>query len=462
MSSKRICATQPDDDVESVSSAPADLDVSRPVLSRSTAVYVTPKFNRTDTRDADDDVNQRAPLRDADKKRIRSSRWLFTFNIGTKFRDELRHKLMVEEDDDLTDDMIHKHAVGMVRNYFNAFYEGKRRATYLCAGFEIAPTTSMEHFQGYVEFDGQFSLKTVRMYGAMGDFCHWTPARGSSADNRKYCVKEQADENDGSKWIELGKISEDQRKEVSGRREQDRWTTARRNATSGSWDLIDDHIFVSCYSSLKRIRQDFQPSLASLLPSELECYWLYGAPGQGKTTWVTEKFMDESRHLVDLYMSNATKWFDGYESQSAIFIDDVDLNFTLSGQRLTKVLCDVHPVRLETKGGSVLARPTRVFYSSNYSIEAVFAPRKSDGTRKLVEDLTQDEVFNIRAIKRRFRVMYFPDNREKGTFELEDNTLLKPFKLVQNDFNLSVEFMRRVSDALTDGAPVTVFGNNPI
>lgn len=54
-------------------------------------------------------------------------------------------------------------------------------------GKEVAPSSGTPHLQGYVEFSKRVSLLRIK---ALHRTAHWEPARGTSIDNYRYCVKD--------------------------------------------------------------------------------------------------------------------------------------------------------------------------------------------------------------------------------------------------------------------------------
>ena len=117
---------------------------------------------------------------------------------------------------------------------------------------------------------------------------------------------------------------------------------------------------------------------------ELVNEWWWGEPGTGKT----RKAWEEN---PGLYVKNLNKWWDSYEDEEVVLLDDWDPNAKCLTQYL-KTWSDRYPFRAEVKGASRLIRPKKIIVTSNYPIEECFDPTDAE------------------AIRRRFKVTHF------GTF----------------------------------------------
>lgn len=78
-------------------------------------------------------------------------------------------------------------------------------------------------------------------------------------------------------------------------------------------DEIPEDIYVRCYNQLKRIEKDHQKVEPREFPKK--CLWYYGEPRTGKTR--------EARAEGDPYIKLANKWWDGYDGQKKVVIDDL-------------------------------------------------------------------------------------------------------------------------------------------
>lgn len=119
-----------------------------------------------------------------------------------------------------------------------------------------------------------------------------------------------------------------------------------------------------------------------ILEGELTNIWCYGYAGTGKTKWVWDNFREK------LYVKSLNKWWDGYDGQEVILLDDWDPSHKCLTWHL-KMWADRYPFQGEYKGGSRLIRPKMIIITSNYPIEMCF------------------EEPDLSAIKRRFKVHHF-------------------------------------------------------
>lgn len=91
-------------------------------------------------------------------------------------------------------------------------------------------------------------------------------------------------------------------------------------------------------------------STPKIIDGELRNLWLWGDAGSGKTSWAWENF-------PELYVKNANKWWDSYNDQPVVLIDDLD------PARAQYLVCNIkhwadrYPFQAECKGSSRLIRP---------------------------------------------------------------------------------------------------------
>jgi hypothetical protein len=114
----------------------------------------------------------------------------------------------------------------------------------------------------------------------------------------------------------------------------------------------------------------------------LDNYWLYGAPGTGKSRGARARW-------PGLYNKPLNKWWCDYEQQETVLLDDFSKEHKVLGPHL-KNWADHYPFVAETKGGGQTIRPTRIVITSNYEPEEIF----------------EDKV-TCEAIRRRFKFEHY-------------------------------------------------------
>lgn len=134
-------------------------------------------------------------------------------------------------------------------------------------------------------------------------------------------------------------------------------------AFAGRVDDIDANILVPYYSSLKRMSNDHRECPPT--NSELQNEWHYGDTGTGKSRTVREKY-------PDAYIKDTTEWWNGYEGEEIVIMEDLDKYHVKLGYYL-KLWSDHYPYRGNMKSlSAVLIRPKKIIVTSNYSIRDIW------------------------------------------------------------------------------------------
>ena len=197
------------------------------------------------------------------------------------------------------------------------------------------------HLQGYVQFCRSRDRNYVKRKLGSSRF-HLEPAKGSPAQNKAYCTK--ADTRlEGHDPHELGECphGQGQRSDLArvGKRIRD-------GETVGSIALAFDDDF----GTVLRNRRHFE-WLANQLRKK-QCtpktvIWLHGPTGTGKSRWCHENHPDA------FWKPPGNKWFDGYDGEDTIIIDDYRSTWTEFGYSQLLRITDRYPCTVEVKGGSV-------------------------------------------------------------------------------------------------------------
>lgn len=214
------------------------------------------------------------------------------------------------------------------------------------------------HLQGAIYFKSGKTMSATKKYVGAG--AHLEIMKGSFSENKTYCSKE----ND---FTETGVMPMDQQKK--GEAEKIRWKTVFDHLESGGdiMEIEDKQILICHYNKLNVIRQKLQiKNTKRLDPDQKEMHWLHGEPGTGKT----RAAMDE---WPDAYLKGLNKWWDHYEGEETVIIDDVDEEFISKNFALFKQWADIYPFTAEVKGGTLKRiRPLRLVVTSNVSIAECF------------------------------------------------------------------------------------------
>lgn len=221
----------------------------------------------------------------------------------------------------------------MIRNFvFTSFDKvtpmvGEHGVTYVIMGEEVCPTTGKLHLQGYAEMETSVRFGTLKKrYPTL----HIEPRKGTQAQAIDYCKKD-------GKWSEVGTP-----KAQGKRKDLDDLAEAIKNKVP-MIEIAESN--PSCYIRYHRGLEHYRYVTQRDRSEPPVVEWRWGATGVGKTRGPF------SRHQTEgVYIKDGTAWWNGYENQEAVIIDDFDGKWPF--RDLLRLL-DRYPYQCQTKGGYV-------------------------------------------------------------------------------------------------------------
>lgn len=258
---------------------------------------------------------------------------------------------------------------------------------------EICPDTQREHIQGY------FILKknlTLRQLKALTDnSIHFELRAGSHEQAWDYCCK-TLPAGDQSPDDRILILVRKQAPAGQGRRTDLEAACDLIKSGSRLCDVADLHpvTFVKYYRGLGALRSVHMP--AGDRP--VQCFYLYGATGTGKSYAAWHSDSREDIYSLGRPSANGTVWFDGYEGQRTLLLDEFRDHW-MAYDILLKIL-DKYPLTLQTKGGTTYARWDRVILTTNQLMDHCYPREDKDPLYRRFSDGSD----NITNRNREFRI----------------------------------------------------------
>jgi len=236
---------------------------------------------------------------------------------------------------------------------------------YIIFGREVAPTTGTQHLQGYIEFANPRTKTGILKKMELSNEIYLAPRMGTPEQAREYCLK-------GTDIFENGELpmKNGQRK---GLKEACEKVLSGASIEEIAVEYPDE--FVRYSAGLKALSTTkVKPRDPNIPPNVI---WLWGLAGTGKTRRAYESHKK-------VYIKDGTQWWDGYEGQEAIIIDDfeaVEWNY-----RDFLRLLDRYPYRGQFKGGYVNVNSPYVYITCEYHPCMIWKGNKlAQVTRRLTE-----------------------------------------------------------------------------
>lgn len=251
-------------------------------------------------------------------------------------------------------------------------------AKYVIVGKETCPNTGRFHLQGYVHFHHAKSLASVKKFNATA---HWEVCKGTPEENRDYCMKE-------GDWCERGTMPLSPAQKGEG--EKAKWAEVILLSRNGDFDAIAEKypdVYANQLKKLEYIHKKRKMDVGTL-DGEMDHLWIVGKTGCGKSRYARE-------HFPGAYVKDPqTRWWDDYNGEEAVIIDDFDKFQVKQGGDMKRWL-DRYPFQAEVKGGMQLVRPKKIIVTSQYHPSEIWDDEKTvDAIMRRVKILDADNVFN--------------------------------------------------------------------
>lgn len=239
------------------------------------------------------------------------------------------------------------------------------RVRYLVCQVEEGTDTHRRHLQGYVEITAPVRRRQVgELLGVPG--LHLEPRRGSRDQARAYCQKPET-RVDGP-W-EFGTW-------IAGQGTRSDLEAVRQLVESGvgELDIAQQHFDVWCkhHRAIQRYRHLRNGSRHVL--RQVRVILILGPSGSGKS-WAAFHDYPDAYRLAPPNLAGGAVWFDGYDGQETLVIDDFD--GWIPYRRLLTLL-DPYPCQLPVKGGSTYAGWTTVVITSIKPVECWYPGDRTD------------------------------------------------------------------------------------
>lgn len=212
------------------------------------------------------------------------------------------------------------------------------------------------HIQGYIQFSCVKRLTALKKISAAA---HWEIRRGTHAQARDYAKKEESRVN--GPW-ELGG-----EKDSQGKRNDLEAIGAMVKAKKTNFEIVEE-VGASASKFAKHIgflRFTYTEADSDRQLQGVRVLVLYGATGTGKTYAAVNYIAGNKDYYICEAPSHSTSkvWFDGYEGQRTLILDDFAGSFCAF--RFLLRLLDVYKLKVEVKGGHAWAVWTTVVVTSN-------------------------------------------------------------------------------------------------
>lgn len=226
----------------------------------------------------------------------------------------------------------------------------EEQVKYLVVGVEVCPKTGVSHKQIYLELWKKSRMTAVKKI-LQSKTCHCEFRKGTRDEARNYCIKDGDYEEIGVTWV-AGIDQTNNRSDLLTKK-------AMIDAGCSELDLWEEDFegMTAHYKAMREYKLLREKQNAKRPKVHVEVFT--GASGSGKSHFASKDYPDA---YVVSKGNNGNMWFDGYDGEDTIILDDFRGNWC-TYEMLLKYL-DKYKLRIEVKGGSRWAQWTKVIITS--------------------------------------------------------------------------------------------------
>jgi len=250
---------------------------------------------------------------------------------------------------------LHDYNDNDIFNINNLNNDNNNICNYIIYGKETCPNTGRKHLQGYIQCNQQYRYSEIKSK-FLNDRIHIENAKGSWIQNYSYCTKD-------NEYTEIG-IPKKQ-----GKRND---IIAIKELFNRGWTMSQLMEYTDNYQNIRMIEKMIQYKKLDNKYYDREVIYIYGKSGSGKTTMAYNIINPDNfwRNNNDL------KWFDGYDSNHDVIIDEFRDNFCEFSLLLQ--LLDNYMIRVPIKGGFTIWNPKKIIITSTKAPWELYASEDED------------------------------------------------------------------------------------
>lgn len=237
---------------------------------------------------------------------------------------------------------------------------------------EEAPKTGHVHYHSVVVF---FKKVTAHSVIAIDPYAHWQKMGGQLISAWDYAAK------NGDRAFQYGTApmtlqnhwratEQRQQRKTGPTKTQLKWNELVRRAKAGDETIRDEQLYAKNMAYFDRILNGVHVHIILDCDLSSKNIWIWGPPGTGKSRLV-RRYAQENK--ISLYNKLQNKWWDGFENQQIVLIEDADPQTMKLLTQHMKCWSDRYSFSAEVKGSSRVIDPYfHLVVTSNYPIEECF------------------------------------------------------------------------------------------